>query len=424
MLMSVAVTGMVVLAFIVPISSLVGDLASDTAINAAERDAESLARVLAVLVLDRSLEESVEIFGEDRIVSLSGSVIGPDDRVFGQDVPADEDLSPARDGRSFIVALDGGAAVYIPLLVGEGRPAVIRVFVTDATMNMGVVQSRVILGLLGLLLVTMGAWIADRLARGIVAPIEALSDTARTLGEGDLDARVRPAGPREVQEMGAEFNRLAEQVGRLLQEERETAADLAHRLRTPLTAARLSLESFGEGPEKDRLAADLDELHRTTNFIIREARRPVRSATGGQCDLNAVVKERTDFWLPLASEQGREVATEVSGEPVVVGIPIDDTAAMVDALLENVLSHTPEGTPLRVSSGMEGGFAVLVVEDGGQGLASPTVAERGASHADSTGLGLDIVRRTAQSAGGVMKIGSSQLGGARIEVAVPYFSNP
>ena len=98
MLMSVAVTGMVVLAFIVPLSSLVGDLANDTAISAAERDAESLARVLSVLAIDHPLKEAVEIFGEDRIRLLSGSVIGPDNQVFGQAVPAGEDLSPAREG--------------------------------------------------------------------------------------------------------------------------------------------------------------------------------------------------------------------------------------------------------------------------------------------------------------------------------------
>ena len=133
-----------------------------------------------------------------------------------------------------------------------------------------------IFGLLGLVLIGIAVAVADRLARSIVGPVEELSAIAYDLGDGNLDARVTPAGPREIREVGAEFNRLAEQVEQLLQAERETAADLSHQLRTPLFALRLDAESLPAGPERTRVLDDIDELARHVDFVIREARREVQ----------------------------------------------------------------------------------------------------------------------------------------------------
>jgi K+-sensing histidine kinase KdpD len=60
----------------------------------------------------------------------------------------------------------------------------------------------------------------------------------------------------------------------------------------------------------------------------------------------------------------------------------------------------------------------LVVEDGGPGIAdSGSAVRRGVSGADSTGLGLDIVRRVATAAGGAVHIGrGAELGGARVSM--------
>ncbi len=416
-LLSGAVTAMVVLAFLVPLFIMVGDLARDRAISSAERDAESLARVVSVLTVEEDLETAVDIVGEDRIESVNGSVVFPDGIVVGLEVPTDEDLSLALGGSSFIAPVDGGQAVYIPVIQSDGSTAVVRVFVSDDAMTAGVKRSWFILGLLGVALVVIAAWVADRLGRSMVEPVKELSAVARELGHGDLTVRVQAAGPPEIEEVGFELNRLADQIGRLLQHERESAADLAHRLRTPLTAARLSVDGLADSPQKDRLNADLDELQRTTDFIIREARRPVRRESEVWCDLAAIVGDRVAFWHPLAQEQGREVEVDVGDVPAPVAIPDGDAEAMVDALIENVLSHTPDGTRFCVQVEVGSTHVVLSIEDAGPGFADGSVVARGSSSGDSTGLGLDIVRRTVEGASGELAIGESQaLGGAGIVV--------
>jgi signal transduction histidine kinase len=419
-LVSTAVTGMVVLAFLVPLFVLVSDLARDTALSDAEREAESLARVLSVLTVSEDLPSAIDTVGEDRIAAINGSVILPSGSVVGLPVPDDEDTSLAAAGSSFVASVEGGAAVYVPILTTDGSTTVIRVFVPAADMTEGVTRSRIILSLLGLSLVAISAWVADRLGRSMVEPVEDLSHTANELGQGDLTARVEPAGPPEIADLGRSFNRLADQVGRLLQEERESAADLAHRLRTPLTAARLNVDGLPDGPQKDRIAADLDNLERTSDFIIKEARRPVRREEEAWSDLGLVTAERVAFWLPLVHDQDRDITVDITDVSCPVSIPVTDVEAMVDALIENAISHTPDGTRFAVVVTVTDHHVVLCVEDAGPGFVDASAIERGESGRNSSGLGLDIVRRTVEESGGTLAIGDSvELGGAGIVVRLP-----
>jgi signal transduction histidine kinase len=96
-----------------------------------------------------------------------------------------------------------------------------------------------------------------------------------------------------------------------------------------------------------------------------------------------------------------------------------DLEAMLDALFDNVFSHTPEGAALRLRVRI-GESVEVEMSDGGPGFpAGLNPTARGDSAAGSTGLGLDIVRRTARAAGGEMVLGSSPGGGASVLVRLP-----
>ena len=420
-LVAAGVTSMVVIAFLVPLAILVGALAFDRAVIRAEREAESIARLVAVLSPSAGTTGAALTIGEERLTDLGASMILPDGSVYGIDVPAGEDLSVALGGSAYRASVETGEAIYLPVAQSDGEITVVRVVAPHDDLTSGVRRSWFILAGLGAVLVGLAVLAADRFSRSIVLPVRELSETAARLKSGDFSARVDPAGPPEIAEVGAEFNQLAEQVEHLLQAERETAADLAHRLRTPLTAARLDAEALSDERLRERLVEDLDELERTVDFIIGEGRRPVRTEIDPGCDLAVVVADRAAFWSPLSEEQGRSFTTAIDIAHADVWVPEVDAGAMIDALLENVFSHTEDRVPvaIRLSQG-DASVVFLEIEDGGGGLADPTAVERGASTGNSTGLGLDIVRRTAEASGGSFELAKpGALGGARVVVRLP-----
>ena len=420
-LVSGAVTAMVVIAFLIPLSLMVRDLAADTASTDSQNSAERTAQLIALLAPGADIREIAASIGiDDDFSIIVADAGGQSFEVFGADVSPSENLDAALNGASFRAAVSGGEAIYVPVLLpNSNESVVVRAFVSDEELNEGVNRSLTILALLGGALVLIAVAVADRLGRSIVEPVRELSATAAVLGEGNLEARVTPSGPPEVQEVAIELNDLADRIVRLLRMEREAAADLSHRLRTPLTAVRLDAEALEPSPGTERLLEDLDELDRTVDFVIREARRPARTDSAADCDLGTVAADRVEFWTPLAEEQERQLEFMSDGESTTIAIGMDDATAMIDALVGNVFAHTEEGIDFTVVvAAISSEEVMLIVDDQGPGFGAE-MAERGLSAAGSTGLGLDIARRTAAAAGGRLTIGTSGSGGGRVTVTLP-----
>jgi signal transduction histidine kinase len=216
---------------------------------------------------------------------------------------------------------------------------------------------------------------------------------------------------------------MADQVVQLLANERELAADLSHRLRTPLTVLRLNAASLGEGPTAEQTRAAVAQLEREVDTIIRTARdaKPQTAAAGpgAGCDAAEVVRERMEFWSALAEDEGRKWRVAGVDRPVRTPVARADLAAALDALLGNVFRHTPEGTAFAVDVHHGDDAVIVLVSDAGPGIPDPEAAMlrgSGSGNDGSTGLGLDIVRRLAESTGGDVRIGSSVLGGTEVRI--------
>ncbi len=412
-LLVAAIGALIVIAFSIPLGLLVRQLAFDRALTGAERDAQ----LIAVFATATGGEPGAidAIVGDGTINGNDLTVVLADGTALGAPLAPREDLGPVIRGTAGRRALPGGQAVYAPAIDSDGNRTAVRVFVDTAVLREGVPRAWLILAGLGALLIGLAVVLTDRLARSIVQPVERLSAAAARLGAGDRSVRVEPEGPPEIVEVAGEFNRLAEQVAGLLESERETAADLSHRLRTPLAALQLDAERLAEGDGREQILDDVAEMQRVVDFVIQGVRRPEDRRGEDTADLAEVVGQRTAFWKALADEQGRRATVHVGERPLPVAVPERDLEAAVDAVIGNVFSHTPEGTPYAVACGRVGGVVTLSVDDGGPGW-DGVVIERGRSGGGSTGLGLDIARRTAEAAGGSLARERSPLGGARVVI--------
>ncbi|MEY9931418.1 signal transduction histidine kinase [Catenulispora sp. GP43] len=410
LLLALATGSLILVAFLIPLALLLRSTAAEHASDQAATQAQSVASLVATLD-QRQLPLVVDQGGRQMTVFM------PDGSVIGHPAPEDAAVSLAATGRSLTAQAPGGREVLVAVAGLPRGTAVVRAFVTNAELQQGVTRSWLILGAVGAGLLAVSAAVAALLAKSITRPLSALVGTADAMAAGDLDVRAADQGAPEIRHVGRALNRLAGRITELLRHERETVADLSHRLRTPLTALRIDVESLPDTEDSQRIVDGLDGLERAVTEIIRTARRTDADPEKAHCDAAAVVAERAAFWAALAEDQDRRMLVDVPPTAVPVGATADDVAVCVDTLLDNVFTHTPEGTLMAVELVATGaGGARLTVADAGPGFPDATAAARRGtgSRPHSTGLGLDIARRVAVGTGGTLVLGASRFGGAAV----------
>ncbi len=370
-----------------------------------------------------------------RAVAAAGAAAPPQIHGVGDTRPVGRagkaDVERAASGPdSIVVDVADGRVLLDPVRVGD-RTAVVEVFIPPRQTSGAVWYT--LLGI-ALALVVGAVIVVDRLARGAVRSARQLVDAAMAVGGGDLGVRIVPSGPRELAEAGYAFNRMADRLVTSRTNERELVADLSHRLRTPLTVLRLDADALDSDDtsigifspaELDRrrtirrirqaivtLEGEVDQLINTTRKAVAAQ---VAAPEDGLCDASEVVRDRMVFWSALAGDQNRQYRVVGANTRMPVPVARAELAAALDAVLGNVFRYTPQGTAFEVGISRRDGWVALRVDDAGQGIADPDRAlRRGTSDRGSTGLGLDIARRAAQSTGGSVSIDQAAMGGASV----------
>ncbi len=298
-------------------------------------------------------------------------------------------------------------------------------------------------GALALLVsVLVGVWAARRLT----VPLSQLGTLAGRLARGHLDARVPPAGVEEIDQLGDQFNLMADRLTeslRLLESDRdrlrEFVADVSHELRTPLAALRTynELERDGAVDEETRLefldrsseqlsrlewmSANLLDLSRIDAGIfpmdvrIGDLREPVRAAVEASAETAASRQIGVTYVAPSTT-----VAIRFDRERIV---------QLVNNLVGNAVKFTPSGGTVAVQILDQADAAVIEVSDTGPGIPPgelPRIFERfyrgtnvGEARASGSGLGLAIARSIVEMHGGFIEVASVLGEGAAFRVVLP-----
>ena len=429
---SAATTAIAALAFLIPLAWELRADHRERAIGDAERRSAIVAGAIAANAGTKGIQQAVATAGGDAgtrplVHPVSGAAVA------GSRAPA-ADLKRAVDtGNTLTADVDGGVVRLEPVKVGQ-KTAVVEVFVPDAALDDGTARDWWTLIGIAVGLVIGSIIVVDRLARGAVGSARNLVQAAMAVGDGDLGVRIQPSGPRELAETGYAFNRMADRLVTSRTNERELVADLSHRLRTPLTVLRLDADALDSDDtsigsftpaELDRrrtirrirqaivtLEGEVDSLINTTRKAVAAQ---VAAPEDGLCDASEVVRDRMVFWSALAGDQDRPY--RVVGAQLRIPVPVAraELAAALDAVIGNVFRYTPQGTAFEVGISRRDGWVAVRVDDAGPGIEDTQKALlRGESDQGSTGLGLDIARRAAQSTGGSVSLDRAAMGGASV----------
>ena len=433
-------TTIIALAFLIPLGIVLQREAREEAIADAAGRSATVAGALLVSTEPATLDWVIDATGGDpagRPV-VHGLTANAAPRSGGGDAAGDsrarsrgEDVTRAIQGRTpLVVDVPGGVVRLEPVPLTD-RVVVVEVFVPDAVLHEGAGGTWLMLLVVAVGLVVVSVIVVDRLAARAVASARGLVKAALAVGDGDLDVRIQPSGPRELAEAGYAFNRMADRLVTSRTDERELVADLSHRLRTPLTvlwldADALDSDDTSAGSFSDaeldrrrtirRIRQAIATLEGEVDVLINTTRKTVTQDTGpAMCDVSEVVRDRMVFWAALAGDQNRPHKVLGAQLRIPVRVPRAELAAALDAVLGNVFRYTPQGTAFEVVVSRRDGYVAVRVDDAGPGIADPDRAlRRGASDQGSTGLGLDIARRVAQQANGSVSIDRARMGGASV----------
>jgi two-component system phosphate regulon sensor histidine kinase PhoR len=223
------------------------------------------------------------------------------------------------------------------------------------------------------------------------------------------------------------------------QQQERWVSDVAHELKTPLTALMLVSDRLEAAVNSDdmvlvqRLQKELSRLKVLVDDLLELSRLenslPMDNSHYTGLILNEVVQSAWSSIRPLAEQ--RNIQLVMTGEPEawMRGDQPRLHRAILN-LLDNALRYSPDGSQVDVDVQPSGGWWLLTVRDYGQGLSEPDLAKmfqrfyrgdpsRARTTRSGSGLGLAIVQQIAVNHGGRIQARNQPDGGASMELLLP-----
>jgi signal transduction histidine kinase len=354
-----------------------------------------------------------------------GTFVAGDARLSSDGLPAGQEAAPPVGRQTAIVPTATG---YV-LLIRDPE---------------SIVRFRVTLGFALVVSLVLAASIAFTFglhwARQRARVIDRARDEFRSIASGSDRT---PAAIGEDGAFGDAFAAAGDAVDRLLTAVREGAevegrlrtflADAGHELRTPLAIAVgyvgiLKRSAVSDPALAERIANDIsvehERLTRLVELILHLARLDaVPAEAGAISDVGRIAQEAVALVRPLDVERSIS-CDDRAGTLAEIGA--DDLRDALRNLLENAIRYAP-ASPITISIANDGDDVVTWVKDAGPGMDGFTAAHafdrffRGQNRGDVTGvgLGLAIVRRIVERAGGRVRLETALGDGTAVEVRLP-----
>lgn len=278
-----------------------------------------------------------------------------------------------------------------------------------------------------------GRWVCRR----ALAPVSRMTESARQITAADMGERLpTPSARDELYDLAGAFNALLTRLQDSFERQRRFTGEASHQLRTPLTAMLGQMEVAlrrDRDPDEYRRAlttavAQAGRLRQIVESLLFLARADADAELPGLevIDLAAWVGE---YHAGHPHERGADIRLSVPPAAVPVKAQPAMLAQVVGNLIDNACKYSDPGTPVIVSVAVEGGAAILAVEDAGHGIEASEIGRIFEPFFRSTealrrgvgglGLGLALAARIVRSFGGRIEMRSEPGRGSRFVVRLP-----
>lgn len=330
-------------------------------------------------------------------------------KVAGSGPARDDDARGALEAGSTIVTREPGGylAVYVPFAPEDAAQVTVRAAMPQSVPLTRAVRAWSLLLLAVVIAFAVAALVAQRRARQLALPFERLADAAQELRDGSLAVRVGPTGVAEGDEVGRVLEDAAVAAAERVHHERELAQDANHQVRTPVAAARVTLEAALTMPDADlhvaaaEAVAQLDRASYAIDEVLALRRDDAEVRAEPASD---PLDDAISRWQPAAQRSGRAILVNL--DPAAATLPVAGAVLrqVLDVLLDNALRHGAGTVELSVREAADS--LVVDVQDEGSMALGPLGADpfaRGATTREAAGpggFGLPLARSLAERVGG------------------------
>ena len=289
----------------------------------------------------------------------------------------------------------------------------------------------VLLASLAALLVLLCAAAVAQVAVGL-APLRTLQRALLAVREG-RSARLEGQFPVEVQALTDDFNGVLDRNAEVVARARTQAGNLAHAIKTPLAAmaqaAAMAQQRPQEAVELARLVQEqVASARRQVDWHLARARAAAaQGVPGARVDLAPVLAGLARVMEHVHAGRDLQLVCVPMPRPLFFAGEVQDLQEMLGNVLDNACKWAQRKVHVSVVSGAHAPrpMVSILVDDDGPGIDADRrdgVITRGARLDESvpgSGLGLAIVQELVSLYGGSLALGTSPLGGLRVELALP-----
>jgi len=357
-------------------------------------------------------------------------------------VPGSDKLAAESQGEDKIVRVPSVDPPYRVFTGGSrigGRPVLVQVARSEAPLMQDLRQLMLVL-LLGLPFGVLAAVVGGySLARRALAPLDHMTERARTINAERLNDRLPVENPHdELGRLATVFNDTLSRLESSFDQMRRFTSDASHELRTPLTAIRsvgeVGLRGKRDEPayreiigsmleEADRLALLVDRL-----LTLSRADAGNRKLSSDSVDLSELAAEIAEQLDVLADEKHQTIHLQRKSATVWIGDRMVLRQALMN-LVDNAIKYSPEGADITIRVDQLSDEAILEVSDTGPGIPQELqsrifdrfyrVDESRSRNNGGTGLGLSIAKWAVEANGGRLTLESRNGSGCTFRIALP-----
>ena len=299
----------------------------------------------------------------------------------------------------------------------------------------------------GTVSVILAAGLGLLLSWAVIGPIQRVEARLAEIAAGDFSGRVDVPNRDELGSLGANLNRMNDELRRLYGElemasrhKSEFLANMSHELRTPLTAIIgfsqvLRQRLFGAINAKQE--EYLDDILSSGNHLLSLINDvlDLSKVEAGQVELEVAAfslreaLERGAATLGVrAVENGVGLAVELAPDVDIVDGDERRIRQVLFNLLSNAVKFTPSGGHVTVACARVDGEVQVAIADTGPGIAAEDherifeefqQTDVAVDHREGTGLGLALSRRLVELHGGRIWVESEPGQGSRFVFTLP-----